>query len=87
MGLEVGILSVSWSIDLYLLLQAYDECKSCKDYIKECMLAPGDISFFKSTDVYTNLDNNTWKIIRLIDCIIIQNFVNLFWYTNILMIK
>lgn len=51
------------------------------------MLAPGDISFFKSTDVYTNLDNNTWKIIRLIDCIIIQNFVNLFWYTNILMIK
>lgn len=61
MGLEVGILSVSWSIDLYLLFQAYDECKSRKDYIKECMLAPGDISFFKSTDVYTNLDNNTWK--------------------------
>lgn len=60
MGLEIGILSVSWSIDLYLLFQAYDECKSCKDYIKESMLASGDISFFKSTDVYANL-NNKWK--------------------------
>lgn len=62
MCLEVGMVSVSWSIDPHSLLQNYDECKSCKDCIKESMLAPGDISFCESTDIYANLNNNNkWQ--------------------------
>ena len=48
--LEVGILPVSWIINLYLLLQDYNECENCEDYVKESMLASGYISFFESAN-------------------------------------